>query len=418
MFNHRIFFIFVLIAAVVPSGAPRAELFPIYAGASARSITPDLSEHDIYIAGFGMNRKATGIHDEIWARTLCLRVGSKTLAIQSVDLVGMMYPEYVSLIERMPGELEIDHFILTSTHNHEGPDVVGLWGPGIFKSGVNWDWYEEALDIMAEGVAEAYYSMEPAALRFGHGEAPGLSRDSREPIVMEEQVETRQTLDSEGDPIATMVFYSSHPEVLWDENTLITSDYPHYIYEMIEQVAGGTAIFVSGALGGLITPQTNGHTFEEAQRIGETIAGISLASLEGAQVHEETVLRFARRRLFIPMTNPMFRLASIVGLIERPVYHFRRDLLTGVAIGECGENGSLAQMAAIPGEDFPENWLEIKERMVAEFRLPICLGHDELGYIVPIEQWTIGGYEESMSASYWLDPELHNAILDMLTLND
>ncbi len=387
----------------------------IYAGASAKIITPDLNKHTIYLAGFGIGRKATDIHDDLWSRSLCLRVGETTLALVSVDLLGMMYPEYIKVLKRLPKDLDIDMVLLTSTHNHEGPDVIGLWGPHIFQTGVNWTWYNEAIDIIAESIVEAHNSMERAGIRLGHGEAPGLSSDSRKPLIMEEQVETLQAVDLEGKPIATVVFYASHPEVLWDENTLITSDYPHYLYRYIEENDGEIAIFANGPIGGLITPNVSNHTFEEAQRIGETIADISLKSLE-TQVVWDTVMRVEGRTLYIPMTNMLFRLGNLFGLIDRPVYHFGRDFLTAAGVVELGENGSLAQIVAVPGEDFPENWFEIKEKMHGQHRMHIGVCLDELGYIVPREDWLWWEYEESMSASIFLDRRLHNNLEEMLTL--
>ena len=412
---RALFLLFILFTIV---SLKPVELFAgsIYAGASAKIITPDLNKYTIYLAGFGMGRKATDIHDDLWSRSLCLRAGETTLALVSVDLVGMMYPEYIKVLKKLPVDLDLDMVLLTSTHNHEGPDVIGLWGPHIFETGVNWTWYNEAIDIIAQSIVEAYYAMEPAGIRLGHGEAPGLALDSREPHIMEEQVETLQAVDLEGNPIATVVFYASHPEVLWDENTLITSDYPHYLYRYIEENDGGIAIFANGPIGGLITPKVSDHTFEEAQRIGETIADISLKSLEETQVVWDTVMRVEGRRLYIPMTNMLLRLANLFGLIDRPVYHGRRDLLTAVGIVELGENGSLAQIIGVPGEDFPENWFEIKKKMHGQHRMHIGLCLDELGYIVPREDWQWWEYEESMSASIFLDRRLHNSLEEMLTL--
>jgi hypothetical protein len=388
----------------------------IHAGTSARAITPDLDRHEIFLAGFGMNRRATGVHDDLWSRCLCLKIGERTIAIVSVDLVGMMFHEYLAVLERLPGNVHIDMVLLTSTHNHEGPDVIGIWGPHFFKTGVTWEWYHEAMDIIATSITEAYYSMQPAGIRLGHAEAPGLARDSRDPVIIEEQVETLQAVDEKDFPIATVIFYANHPEVLWDENTLITSDYPHYIYEYIQDNTGGNAVFVSGPLGGLITPKVTEHTFAEAQRIGETVAEAGLTSLEGTPIIRDTVMRVNHRALFIPMTNIMFRLASLLKLIDRPVYHFRLDLLTAVSVVEIGEGGNLVQMIGVPGEDFPENWFEIKEKMHAEHRMHMGLCPDELGYIVPIEDWDWFEYEESMSASIYLDQRLHDAVEGMLTL--
>ena len=389
---------------------------PIYAGASAKVITPDLDEHRIYMAGFGMNRIAEGIHDDLWARCLCIKIGDTTVAIVSVDLIGIMYPDYEEILDRIHPYFKIDQVLLTSTHNHEGPDVIGMWGPNILKSGINWEWYEEAMDIIAECVMEACYYMEPAGLKLGYGEAPGLSRDTRDPVVMDEQVESLQAVDSGGIPIGTVVFYASHVEVLWDDNTLITADFPHYLYNYIEDNGGGIAVYANGAIGGMITPEVEGHTFEEAERIGETLGEISLSSLEDAPIIRDTALRVESRRLYVAVTNIKFRLAGLIGLMDRPLYHYRRDLKTELSVVELGEGAELMQIVSIPGEDFPENWLELKEMMIAEHRMAAGLCMDDVGYIVPIEDFDWQDYEESMSASIFLDPEIHLTLEEMLTL--
>ena len=47
------------------------------AGAAKITITPDLQKHGpVYMAGFGRNRKATAIHDDLYARCLALAIGS------------------------------------------------------------------------------------------------------------------------------------------------------------------------------------------------------------------------------------------------------------------------------------------------------------------------------------------------------
>ena len=390
----------------------------IFAGASAKTITPDLYRHDpIYLAGFGRGRKATGIHDDIWSRCCCIRIRDTTFAIVSVDLIGVMYSEYHRILGRLPDSIAIDHIILSSTHNHEGPDVIGLWGPG-FTTGVHWEWYEEAMDIIADSIIEAYNTMVPAGLRFGHAEAEGFSRDSREPICTDDQVETIQIVDYNLTSIATMVFYGSHPEVLWDKNTLITSDYPHYIYQHIEETVGGTAMFVIGAIGGLITPRVPGHTFEDAQRFGTAIASLCLESVQNSSTIWDTPLRIDIQEITIPLTNPIFRLASILGILNRPLHHMRRDVMTAVCVIELGEEGSLAQIVTVPGEEFPESWLDLKEKLHADHRILIGLGFDELGYIVPSEDFDWREYEESMSASRFLDYYIHQTLESMLTMKD
>ena len=386
---------------------------PIFAGASSKTITPDLYQHDpIYLAGFGRGRKATGIHDDIWSRCCCIRIKDTTFAIVSVDLIGIMYSEYHRIIERIPESITIDHIILSSTHNHEGPDVIGLWGPGV-STGIHWGWYEETMDIIAETIIEAYISMVPAGLRFGHAD-----RDSRDPRCTDDQVETIQLVDYNLTPISTMIFYGSHPEVLWDKNTLITSDYPHYIYQHIEETVGGTAVFVIGAIGGLITPQVPGHSFEDAQLFGTALAALCLESIQNSSVIWDTMIHIDSQEIYIPLTNPVFRVASILGILNRPIYHLRRDVMTAVCVIELGEEGSLAQIVTVPGEEFPESWLELKEKLYADHRILIGLGLDELGYIVPSEDFDWREYEESMSASWFLDQRIHQVLERMLNIKD
>ncbi|MBS3749086.1 MAG: neutral/alkaline non-lysosomal ceramidase N-terminal domain-containing protein [Candidatus Thermoplasmatota archaeon] len=389
----------------------------IMAGSAAQSITPDLSTHSpIYIAGFGRNRVATGIHDDLWSRCCCVQIGNVTTAFVSVDLIGVMYPEYQRIVSNLDETTSIDLVVLTSTHNHEGPDVIGLWGKAIW-SGITWSWYDEALTIITDTINDAYENMQPAGIKLAHTMASNMSRDSRKPIVMEEQVETIQLVDYDKQPIATMVCYASHPEILWDENTLITADYPHYMYEHIEETLGGTALLLTGPIGGLITPKTRNHTFESAKKFGEIIADLSIESLNNTSIIWETEIRIQTKELFIPLTNPVFRIASILNILDRPLYHFRKDVKTSVNVIELGNDADLLQLVTVPGEDFPENWFELKEKMHAKHRVHIGLATDELGYIVRIEDYDPTDYEESMSASKQLDPLVHQALEKMLTLH-
>ncbi|MBS3802805.1 MAG: neutral/alkaline non-lysosomal ceramidase N-terminal domain-containing protein, partial [Candidatus Thermoplasmatota archaeon] len=389
----------------------------IMAGSAAQSITPDLSTHSpIYIAGFGRNRVATGIHDDLWSRCCCVQIGNVTTAFVSVDLIGVMYPEYQRIVSNLDETTSIDLVVLTSTHNHEGPDVIGLWGKAIW-SGITWNWYNEALTIITDTINDAYENMQPAGIKLAHTMASNMSRDSRKPIVMEEQVETIQLVDYDKQPIATMICYASHPEILWDENTLITADYPHYMYEHIEETLGGTALLLTGPIGGLITPKTRNHTFESAKKFGEIIADLSIESLNNTSIIWETEIRIQTKELFIPLTNPVFRIASILNILDRPLYHFRKDVKTSVNVIELGNDADLLQLVTVPGEDFPENWFELKEKMHAKHRVHIGLATDELGYIVRIEDYDPTDYEESMSASKQLDPLVHQALEKMLTLH-
>ena len=55
--------------------------------------------------------------------------------------------------------------------------------------------------------------------------------------------------DLEGKPIATLVNYACHPTIMGPENRLITPDYPGVVRETVENIIGGTCLFLQGAAG-------------------------------------------------------------------------------------------------------------------------------------------------------------------------
>ena len=82
----------------------------------------------------GTNRKATGVHDPLKARAVVLRHGKEKVALVSIDLVGFFHANVQKVREQLAG---FTYVLVSSTHNHEGPDTLGLWGPNPFISGVD-----------------------------------------------------------------------------------------------------------------------------------------------------------------------------------------------------------------------------------------------------------------------------------------
>src|SRR5690348_1961414 len=103
-------------------------------GFAEKDITPKLGGRPVFMAGFGQNRRATGVHDPLMARAVVLQQGSTRLALVSVDLVGLFRPVVERVRKKLPG---YTYVVVSSTHNHEGPDSMGLWGPRPFASGVD-----------------------------------------------------------------------------------------------------------------------------------------------------------------------------------------------------------------------------------------------------------------------------------------
>src|SRR5438552_13961399 len=106
----------------------------LQAGFAEADITPKLGSDPVFMAGFGQNRKAAGVHDPLTARAVVLKDGERKLALVSVDLVGYPLPDVLAVRRQLPG---FSYVLVPSTHNHERPNTIGLWGPSPFKSDVN-----------------------------------------------------------------------------------------------------------------------------------------------------------------------------------------------------------------------------------------------------------------------------------------
>src|SRR5688572_23880205 len=154
---------------------------PLAAGFAAADITPALGgEKPVYLAGYGMNRKARGVHDPLFARTVVLASGDEKIAIVSVDLVGLQYPQTKAIRAKLP---QFKYVLVASTHNHEGPDVIGIWGRGPFHRGVNEAYLDLVVERVAAAIQEAAQRLAPVEADYGTAEDESLVNDSRQPIV-------------------------------------------------------------------------------------------------------------------------------------------------------------------------------------------------------------------------------------------
>ena len=159
----------------------------IRAGAAKEVITPNLIEgRPVYIAGFGNNRTATAIHDDLYVRCIAISDGKTTLAIASADIIGLFYdPDVLAIRQRVRQQLGAVHAIIATTHNHNAPDTLGLWGPTPLQRGVDEDYLAFVHQQYISAIVKAVRNMRPAQLRFASDNRPELANlqgDGRLPI--------------------------------------------------------------------------------------------------------------------------------------------------------------------------------------------------------------------------------------------
>ncbi len=171
------------IAVATPNaGAKRvAAAERLEAGFADADITPVIEPaRPVWLAGYGMGRRATGVHDPLRVRAVVVRDGTRKFALACVDLVGLQYPETKRIRARLPEFAEV---MVSSTHNHEGPDVIGIWGANPLQRGVDTRYLDLVVDRVVEAIRAADTAARPAQASYGEAEDESLVGDSRLPKV-------------------------------------------------------------------------------------------------------------------------------------------------------------------------------------------------------------------------------------------
>jgi len=345
-----------------------------------------------WMAGFNNGRPANGVHDDIWARTIALQQGDTTVAIVSLDVVGFFFDDVEEIrAQVVEAGVDVDHVIISSTHNHEAPDSLGQWGRQVGERGVDEAWLVDLKRAVVESVGTAVANVEPTELLLESvdvsDEVPekgtrNLINDTRDPRIVDESMGVawfRSVAD--GSTIATLISFGNHPEALASRNVEITSDFAHYIRDGMENgVAwesnpiaglGGVSIYLQAAVGGMMTPlraevtDRNGDvfsdaTFEKAQAIGHVMASQALDALAGSSVEIDPELTLRANEVFLPIHNFAFQAMFLMGVFEREAFNYDPEAnLDQFNVPELKTEMDLLQIGplrilSVPGELLPE----------------------------------------------------------------
>jgi hypothetical protein len=390
-------------------------------------------EFDAYwLAGFQNNRPAAGIHDDIWARTVIWDNGDLCIALVSIDAIGLFHDDVIE-VRKMVAEkkLGIDHVIIAATHSHEVPDLMGLWGPKIYKSGVNDDYLEFVKQQMVLSIATAFENRKPALIKLSRidSSASDLVRDSRPPQIMDDALHLMQFCDVQSKlPFGILINWGNHPETLGSKNLLITSDFCHYWLKGIEEGIiyendvkrygiAGTAIFVNGAIGGLMTSlgcniydpwldiSFKEASMEKARAQGYRLADLVLDQIESGEweIIKNPIMQLRVKTFLFKLENTNFKIGGALGIFHRGFikFNYLRSEVNLLTIGP-------AWILTIPGEinpeivnggievpdgaDFPGEAIEVpplRQLMQGEYNFVIGLANDEVGYIMPKTHWDV-----------------------------
>jgi len=351
------------------------------------------------------------VHDPLFARAVVLAGSGLQIALVGGDIFGMRRADVVAIEKRLRGQ-GIDHLIFAMSHNHSAGDPLGL---GLFYPA---DYVTRIADGVVAAVVSAGGALQDVAeLRVASDELPldgarveGLFRNARNPGLLDPQIAVLRALNAKGGTVATIVHGACHVEGLneRDDGVEISADFPGYLCDELARKSGAPAIFLNGALGGMVSGDTQARTHEEAAAAGKRLA-VEVERILAFATPTQGKLSLRRVRVELPVTNP--RMIAFGKLSGRATREGR--LLSEMMYLRLGS----VELVTIPGELLPEVSFEILERMTGYPRLIVGLANDQLGYILPGYDFRAGEYEESMSVGPAAGPIVLRTALRLLERN-
>jgi hypothetical protein len=395
----------------------------LWVGYAQAVITPSL-ERPVYLAGFGQNRLAESVHDDLYVRALALQHGDTRLVAAALDLIGLGRQHCLEVAQRISEQSPGTRTWLASTHTHHGPDTIGFWGPDLTTPGVDPAYLASLKEQVVRTVLAAAGRLAPALFRSTSVQVTGLAKNARDPEVLDEELTCLQFLSPAGEsaavPLATWLIYPCHPEVLWEKNAHITSDYVGALRLGVEALTGTPCLAMVGAIGGMMTPDVEEHSFAEAEQMGQTLAQAAVGALATRPAEPVERMNYSCQEFVIPMTNPLFHMAIEAGLLA--------DLLS--RDGSVTSEANLLRLDStwvlgVPGELLPKLGLAFKAEMQeagAAMAAVVGLTNDEVGYILPQAEYIYpenpfepgDHYEETMSLGADVAPCLQGAVRELL----
>ena len=407
-------------------------------GQAAVKITPPAGAP---MAGYYHNRAASGVHDDLFAKTLVLEKDGEKAALVACDIIGM--PRGVAEEARRLAEKETGipgaRIMISGTHAHTGPVL--------YEEGSRYNLEGDMLRIareyiaalpakIAESIKLADSRLQPAKAAAGVGHEESISFNRRffmkdgtvgwnpgklNPNIVrpagpiDPDVGVVRFEAADGGPLATYVNFALHLDTVGGVE--ISADYPYTVSKLLGRLNGADMLtmFTIGAAGNLnhinvkTAARQNGHG--EAERIGGVLAGevlktytrledIAAASVRSRSEivrlplagHEPSDVEWARGvapKFGKPDAAPFldlvkaFRVLDVEARKGNPIDAEVQVIALGDKVAWVG----------LPGEIFTELGMAIKRASPFPYTMVTELANGSIGYVPNRESYPQGAYE-------------------------
>lgn len=378
-------------------------------------LTPsDVESGKYFIAGYNSNNPATGVLDDMYARAFYMDDNTSRggVVICAIDAVGISRKDIndIRKIVIESGKIpNLKAINICATHSHSAIDTQGLWGEKIYKCGKNESFMSNLKQLTAKAIISAYENRKDGELFLSVKETEDLQFDCRTPDTYDSNLTRLRFKPFDSDESIYIINFASHAELLGSKTKLVSADFPAYMIKEIEENnKNSNAMFINGAIGGMISAKEIKKVYrheidcvEYTKEFGKTLG--KLANEMDNETKITPIINSKTVPVKIEAENFVLILARLLKVLNNDISRTKKRtsacILSEVGYIELG-NKEIG-MFLIPGELFPElftgeflderasstgtkaDYKPLKDMGEAKHKFVVGLCNDELGYIIP-----------------------------------
>ena len=380
--------------------------------AAKRNITPPFP---MYMRGYAMRTgKSIGVLDELYCRTLVLRIDGEIFIWSTLDLCRLEEPisDYARTVLAGKYSVPKENIIIGTIHTHSGPDISfedegedRNHRKAVYRELVMKQLFDAVDECFDRGFLEVTPYMVKGTIEGVYGNRNYIDKPSDKDINM-------ILFRNENHVVAGMFQFTCHPTVLGIHNMKISSDLLGNIGKALDEKYNSIFITMQGACGDMGNRQyRQGNDENELWRVrdevmkqvnvfaeAETPMELKAGSVKTAEytIHQTYDLDAMKAQL----AEDEKKLAAAVTeddkkLLWSGVRHMRRKIQSGginVTLRSVIFHLGDLEMITIPGELFSTFGMEIKKNFNAPMRIVWGYANYSAGYIVEKDEFG-KGYE-------------------------
>ena len=229
-------------AALALASAGAADARQLTAGAGKADMTPAASAFPYVVP---REKPFVGVHDPLFARALVLEDGSTRVVLVSIDATSLIGADQIVAAVAAAAEVPPQNVIVTVTHTHNNPLV--FWH-GQTSNPAQPAMIAQLRQAAIDAVRTAMAARRPARIAFArtrayanvnNGEEAGLKTWADPEGSSDKSLDLVRVTDLAGKPLAMMVNYATHGEVMYravtkDGGYEVSGDLPGAVSALLE----------------------------------------------------------------------------------------------------------------------------------------------------------------------------------------